>query len=90
MKHNVHYYIDMAYENKEAIEKAETCGCYFCNKLFNKEQVEYQKEQSGKETAWCPFCHIDSVIDNVSVEVGGEELTVGLLEDIHKEAFAGI
>ena len=90
MKHSVHHYIDMAFENKEPIEKADFCGCYYCNRIFNKEQVEYETETSGKQTAWCPFCNIDSVIDNKRVEEGGEELTIDLLESIHKEAFAGI
>lgn len=90
MKHSVKHYIDMAFENKESIENAETCGCYFCNRIFNKEQVEYETEQSGKETAWCPYCHIDSIVDNVRIEAGGEELTLELLQEIHEEAFAGI
>ena len=90
MKHSVHHYIDMAFGNKEHIEKSDFCGCYYCNRIFNKEQVEYETEPSGVETAWCPFCNIDSVIDNKRVEDGGEELTIDLLEAIHKKAFAGI
>ena len=87
MKYNVHHYIEMAYGNKEKIEKAENCGCYYCKRIFNKEQVEFMKEHDGKETAWCPYCNIDSVIDDKSVDAGGEELSIDLLEEIHNKAF---
>ena len=87
MKHNVHHYIKMAFGNRHYIENAEVCGCYYCNTLFNKEQVEFMEEKDGKYTALCPHCMIDSVIDDKRVAEGGEELTIELLEAVNKEAF---
>jgi len=87
MKHNVRHYIKMAFGNRPYIEDAKTCGCYYCCSLLNKEEIEFMEEKDGRYTAICPNCTIDSVIDDKRVAEGGEELTIELLEAIHKEAF---
>ena len=89
MKHDVHHYIKMAFGNKQHIEQADTCGCYFCGRIFKPTEVKnYITEPNGKgETAECPFCFIDSVIDNKRVADGGEVLSEELLMEVNHKAF---
>lgn len=51
---------ELCSKNKEALSKADKCGCFFCERIFDpKEVYEYL---SGEDTAFCPHCGIDSVI----------------------------
>lgn len=52
--------------NRNEIEKSESCGCYHCKKIFVSSEVkEWLKDKNG-ETARCPYCSIDSVIGDAS------------------------
>ncbi len=60
MPYDVYYAHDLCYNNKEALSKADKCGCFFCERIFDpKEVYEYVP---GSDTAFCPHCGIDSVI----------------------------
>lgn len=87
MKHGVREYIKLAFKNKKYIEQSEYCGCYHCCTIFNNEQAEYITEKDGEKTATCPFCNIDSVIDDKRISEMGESLDINLLQEINKEAF---
>ena len=51
--------------HKEQILKDEKCGCFFCLRIFNpNEIVEWIEDEKG--TAICPYCGIDSVIGESS------------------------
>lgn len=51
-----------AIENKQELEKADKCGCFYCNKIYTpKEIVNWTDNQ---QTAVCPYCGVDSVIAN--------------------------
>lgn len=50
--------------HKEQLEKDSTCGCFFCEKIFEPSQIEYWLEDEG--TAFCPHCGIDSIIGESS------------------------
>lgn len=48
--------------NKDKLEKTDTCGCFYCQKIFNPDEI---KEWTDKEqTAICPYCSVDSIICN--------------------------
>ena len=60
-------YADKAYlhsmQNKEELQKIGRCGCFYCLNIFNTNEIkEWIEEKSGKKTAQCPYCCIDSVI----------------------------
>lgn len=47
--------------HKLQIEKEPICGCFYCLKLFNPQEiVHWIPDQTG--TAECPYCGVDSVI----------------------------
>lgn len=49
--------------NKEELRKSKKCGCFYCIKIFNTKEIkEWIEENSGAETAICPYCDVDSVI----------------------------
>jgi len=52
--------------NMASLKKDELCGCFYCLKVFNPNEItEWTDEESG-ETAICPYCGIDSVIGKYS------------------------
>lgn len=54
----------LASDNKDAIEKSEECGCFYCKRMFPASQItEYVKGRGSEPTtAICPFCNIDAVL----------------------------
>lgn len=66
--------------NKEELLKAKKCGCFYCERIYEtKKIVEWLKEDNGDYTAFCPYCHIDSVI----AESDKYELNEELLKDMY-------
>ena len=69
--------------NKEEIEKSESCGCFYCKKIFKSSEVkEWIKDKNG-DTAKCPHCLTDSVIGDAS----GYALTDEFLTQMNKKWF---
>ena len=48
------------------IRNSKICGCFYCKRTFDaKEIIEWTDEGAKKDrTAICPYCIIDSVIDD--------------------------
>ena len=77
-----------SFGNKERIERSNKCGCFYCGKIFNSEDVDYFiHEKSGVETAVCPYCGIDSVIGDENKEVEHIEITDELLKNMKNRYF---
>lgn len=57
------------FNNKEEINKSDTCGCFYCREIFAPNEIKewIVSEKYPKETtAQCPYCMIDAVIGNAS------------------------
>ena len=55
--------------HKKEILESETCGCFYCLKTFNPNQIEEWVDDDKAEenkTALCPFCGVDSVLGDKS------------------------
>lgn len=51
--------------NKPDLENDKKCGCFYCLKIFDPEEItDWVEDSLG--TALCPFCDIDSVIGESS------------------------
>jgi len=53
--------------NRTQIQAQERCACYYCIKIYQSNLIvewhlEKRGQYKGEETAICPFCGIDSVI----------------------------
>ena len=46
--------------NKELLLNNKKCGCFYCLKIFNSNEIE--KWVDGGITACCPYCMIESII----------------------------
>ena len=46
--------------NKESLLNSKKCGCFYCLKIFNSNEIEEWID--GGITACCPYCGIDSII----------------------------
>ena len=68
--------------NKQEIEKSDTCGCFYCKELFVPTEIK-EWIQDKEQTAICPYCKVDSVIGNAS----GYEITKALLDAMSKKWF---
>ena len=69
--------------NKQSILASNRCGCFFCKRIFDSKLISapYINDKGG-ETAMCPFCGVDSVLPDNSVELSFE-----LLEKMHRVWF---
>ncbi len=52
----------LAFKNRVAVEKSETCGCYYCGGIFPGGDVKEYTD--GGLTALCPRCGVDSVLSS--------------------------
>lgn len=49
-----------AYFNKDIIEKANICGCFYCRNFFYP--IEIREYCDRGKTALCPRCGIDAIL----------------------------
>ena len=52
--------------NRKRLEVAGECSCFYCLRTFPVNKIE---EWVDSDTALCPFCGIDSIIDSIDSEV---------------------
>lgn len=64
---------DSSIHNRALLEKAQTCGCFHCQRIFVPGEIVSLCD--GGDTALCPYCGIDSVLaDGPGCEVTGDFL----------------
>ena len=73
---------EKSFGNFGAIQKSQKCGCYFCKKIFDASEIE---DWTSDKTALCPYCGIDSVVQDYNVEI-----TPKLLKKMNAEWFGGL
>ncbi len=75
--------------NREDLEKAELCGCFYCRNIYRPSEIkQWLKERTPDgsprpDTAICPHCGIDSVI----AESADIKITPKLLVDMYNRWF---
>lgn len=73
--------------NKSALENPQSCGCFYCGKMFDSteimEWIEADNSCDYKGTAICPYCGIDAVIG----ESSGIPITREFLEGMNRTWF---
>ncbi|MBO5934133.1 MAG: cytoplasmic protein [Clostridia bacterium] len=73
---------DFCTNNKKSLTNDSTCGCFYCLKIFNPNEITEWIEDS-KGTAVCPYCGVDSVIG----ESSGYPVTKNFLAEMNKYWF---
>ena len=64
-------------------EKDKSCGCFYCYKVFDPNEIkDWIKDRNG-DTAICPYCGIDSIIG----ESSGFPITEEFLKKMHNYWF---
>ncbi len=72
-----------SFKNFDMVKQSKVCGCFSCKKIFNASKViDFVTERDGQKTALCPYCGIDSVIQDANMEVTPE-----LLNTMNREWF---
>lgn len=72
-----------SFKNFEAVRQSKMCGCFSCKKIFNANKViDFVTERDGQKTALCPYCGIDSVIQDSNIQITPE-----LLNKMNREWF---
>lgn len=66
--------------NKERLLQGNLCGCYYCGRIYTPGKIVEWTDRL--DTAICPHCGIDSVLDEAN---GGADLDV--LEQMHQRSF---
>ena len=73
-----------SFKNAETVKQSTKCGCFHCKKIFDaSEVVDFVDERDGQQTAICPYCGIDSVIQDANAEITSE-----VLDKMHAEWFS--
>lgn len=67
--------------NRTLLEKAQTCGCFHCQKIFVPGKIVSWCD--ADDTALCPYCGIDSVL----ADAPGCEVTEEFLKKMHDRWF---
>lgn len=75
----------LSFKNGNQITRAKKCGCFYCNTIFDAEEICTWLVDGDGETAECPYCHIDSVIP----ETEEIKVTYELLAEMNRYAFKG-
>ena len=60
-----------SFGNAGTVKQRKICGCFHCQKIFDASEVT---DYTGDATAICPYCGIDSVIQDANAEVTPEVL----------------
>jgi hypothetical protein len=50
--------------NRDRLNRSDICGCFYCLAIFRPVEIESWCDE--EQTALCPFCGIDSIMDSVS------------------------
>ena len=77
----------LSFENEELIKESTNCGCFYCGRIFKSAEVTDWCKDANARTAICPYCGIDSVLQessDVSYELNKE-----LLFGMNKRWFGG-
>ena len=64
------------------MNEAKICGCFYCGRIFSKKKIE-EWADDGNGTPICPYCGIDSVLDDAS----GFPITRSFLNKMCKKYF---
>lgn len=77
----------LSFENEELVRKSKICGCFYCGRIFKSAEVIDWCEDENARTAVCPYCDIDSVLQE-SLD-GSYELNKDLLFEMNLIWFDG-
>lgn len=71
--------------NRHNILLSSQCGCFYCLKLFDPCEIDLWTDivNDVGQTALCPYCDIDSIIDNVTFN----ELDESILKALNRRYF---
>lgn len=56
-----------SFKNADTVKQSTKCGCYYCCRIFDASEIK-EWWDDGK-TAVCPYCGIDSVIQDANTEI---------------------
>ncbi len=77
----------LSFENENLVKKSNTCGCFYCGKIFKSIEVIDWVEDANARTATCPYCGVDSVLQE-SLD-GAYQLSKDLLFHMNQRWFDG-
>jgi hypothetical protein len=70
-------YMKYVTSNKTALSESTECGCVYCLKRFNpNEIVEWccERDENAENSALCPYCGIDSIVPNKLIDYTDNDL----------------
>lgn len=70
--------------HKESVKKSTKAGCFYCRKIFNSKDIT--EFTFGDSCAICPYCSVDSILDNIKVP----NLSKQLLDAMRKHWFKAV
>ena len=74
---NVKYLHQFSSYNRKEILQSKTCGCFCCLRQFNIDKITKwidEDEDGVGQSALCPFCEVDAILPDKSVDISSELL----------------
>lgn len=65
----------LSFENEQAVLSSKRCGCFYCLKFFDSSSIIEWVDDCNSRTAVCPFCGVDAVLPDSTVDLSAELLT---------------
>ena len=72
-----------SFNNFDAIQKSQKSGCFYCGRIFSASKIK--EYTSSEHTAFCPYCTMDSVVQDYNVKI-----TPHFLRKMNAEWFGGL
>lgn len=65
----------LSFENEQAVLSSQKCGCYYCQRVFDSSAITEWVDDCNARTALCPYCGVDAVIPDSTVNLSDELLS---------------
>jgi hypothetical protein len=63
-----------SYENEQAVLSSQKCGCFYCQKIFDRDSITEWIGDGKTRTAICPHCGVDAILPDATVKLSDELL----------------
>lgn len=61
-EHELRIHHGRCFNNWQYVSDSKECGCFYCLRHFDADEITHWYESPNEKSATCPYCYMDSVI----------------------------